>query len=127
MRSIKLSCTRLKNSQIYSLRSNTENDRTLLKHRRVEWNAVLIGELVVLSFMQSLTDSFFVILIVCPVNASIYMFFLVHFINETVTVLISIVRTQQFLHLRWNSLQIDSFLYVSCVLETSLRVWFYLF
>ena len=55
------------------------------------------------------------------------MFFLVHFINETVTVLISIVRTQQFLHLRWNNLQTDSFLYVSCVLETSLRVWFYLF
>ena len=61
------------------------------------------------------------------VNASVYMFFLVHFINETVTVLISIVRTQQFLHLRWNNLQTDSFLYVSCVLETSLRVWFYLF
>ena len=60
MRSIKLSCVRLKNYQMHSLEVTLKMiERTLLKHRRVEWTAVLIGELVVDLFMQSLTDSFY--------------------------------------------------------------------
>lgn len=54
-----MSCIRLKNYQMHSLEVTLKMiERTLLKHRRVEWNAVLIGELVVDLFMQSLTDSF---------------------------------------------------------------------
>ena len=55
-----MSCVRLKNYQMHSLEVTLKMiERTLLKHRRVEWNAVLIGELVVDLFMQSLTDSFY--------------------------------------------------------------------